>query len=54
VLEQNARAQAFYRAHGGEIVGGRPVESQPPENLNGTPIGLRCVWSDAATLAAIA
>jgi ribosomal protein S18 acetylase RimI-like enzyme len=50
VLEQNTRAQAFYRAHGGEIVGGRPVESQPPENLDGTPIGLRVVWPDAGAI----
>jgi ribosomal protein S18 acetylase RimI-like enzyme len=53
VLEQNTRAQAFYQAHGGQLVGGRPVASQPPENLHGTPIGLRCVWPDATMLSTL-
>lgn len=50
VLEQNTRAQDFYRAQGGELRDGRPVDSQPPENLNGTPLGLRVVWPDAASV----
>ena len=50
VLEQNTRAQAFYQAQGGQLVGREPVNSQPPERLNGTPYGLRVVWPDARTL----
>lgn len=52
VLEQNTKAQAFYRSHGGELVGREPVTSVSPDRLTGTPYGLRCVWPDTVTLAA--
>ncbi len=52
VLEQNARAQAFYSA-----LGGRPGEIEPvgapggvPGRLAGEPIKLRYIWPDATVL----
>lgn len=46
VLEQNADAQAFYTARGGEISERRPVPPPGgvPGRLNGAPYGLRYVW----------
>jgi ribosomal protein S18 acetylase RimI-like enzyme len=52
VLEQNADAQAFYRARGGRCVGRRQI-SPPgglPGRLNGSPAALRYVWPDPAVL----
>jgi GNAT superfamily N-acetyltransferase len=52
VLEQNTAAQAFYGARGGRYADCRPVP--PPggraDRLNGSPVGLRYVWSDPAAL----
>jgi ribosomal protein S18 acetylase RimI-like enzyme len=52
VLEQNVNAQAFYSS-----LEGRPVERAQaqapggdPARLNGTPVKLRYVWADPATL----
>ncbi len=46
VLDENAPAQAFYRARGGQCVG--RVVSEPAGG--GTIIGLRYVWTDPAVL----
>lgn len=48
VLEQNARAQRFYRAVGGTYVekGTVPAPGGVPGRLNGTPACLRFVWRD--------
>ncbi|HEX5266048.1 MAG TPA: GNAT family N-acetyltransferase [Acidimicrobiales bacterium] len=52
VLEQNVAAQAFYDARGGRPADRRAVN--PPGGvagrLQGTPHGLRYVWSDPAVL----
>jgi ribosomal protein S18 acetylase RimI-like enzyme len=52
VLEQNTEAQAFYEARGGRRADRRPVP--PPggdaDRLNGSPTGLRYVWTDPAVL----
>jgi GNAT superfamily N-acetyltransferase len=52
VLEQNAPAQAFYEARGGRRADHRPVP--PPggdsDRLEGSPTGLRYVWTDPAVL----
>jgi ribosomal protein S18 acetylase RimI-like enzyme len=52
VLEQNVHAQAFYRACGGRIVERAPAlpPGGNPAWLNGSPIKLRCAWSDPAAL----
>jgi ribosomal protein S18 acetylase RimI-like enzyme len=52
VLEQNARAQAFYGALGGACVEKTAVDPPGgiPERLDGAPNKLRIVWSDAARL----
>lgn len=50
--EQNAAAQGFYRARGGNVVDRVPVPppNGDPANLKGTPFMLRVVWPDAALL----
>ncbi len=52
VLEQNTAAQAFYGTRGGRCTDRRLVP--PPggraDRLNGSPVGLRYVWNDAAAL----
>lgn len=55
VLEQNLRAQRFYRALGGSHVevAAVPPPGGVPTRLNGAPNGLRMVWPDAASLAAL-
>jgi GNAT superfamily N-acetyltransferase len=52
VLEQNARAQAFYAAIGGVCVERMAVDPPGgvPDRLNGAPNKLRIAWSDAAAL----
>jgi GNAT superfamily N-acetyltransferase len=47
VLEQNRDAQAFYEACGGRCVERRPVPAPGGivSRLNGSPMGLRYVWS---------
>jgi GNAT superfamily N-acetyltransferase len=52
VLQQNTAAQAFYQARGGTCVGSdeAPPPGGDPANLNGTPMGLRYAWPDAARL----
>ncbi|MEV4534912.1 GNAT family N-acetyltransferase [Asanoa sp. NPDC049518] len=53
VQEQNAAAQAFYTAHGGQVVE-RARVSDPggiPGRLNGNPLKLRVTWPDAALVA---
>jgi hypothetical protein len=54
VLEQNTAAQAFYEARGGRRADRRLVP--PPgghaDRLRGSPVGLRYVWDDPATLIA--
>jgi ribosomal protein S18 acetylase RimI-like enzyme len=54
VLEQNTAAQAFYDARGGRCTDRRlvPPPGGRPERLNGSPVGLRYVWTDPATLIA--
>ncbi len=52
VLEQNADAQAFYRARGAECVG-RELVSAPggvAGRLVGEPVRLRLAWADAGAL----
>jgi ribosomal protein S18 acetylase RimI-like enzyme len=52
VLEQNAEAQAFYRARGGRCVERHPAS--PPggiaSRLAGSPAKLRYAWADPAVL----
>ena len=52
VLEQNTAAQAFYAASGGRCADSRlvPPPGGRPDRLNGSPVGLRYVWSDPAAL----
>jgi ribosomal protein S18 acetylase RimI-like enzyme len=52
VLEQNARAQAFYGALGGACVEKAAVDPPGglPERLNGAPNKLRIAWPDVAAL----
>lgn len=52
VLEQNTAAQRFYQASGAICVETAPVPPPggDPARLNGTPHGLRMVWSDASLL----
>jgi GNAT superfamily N-acetyltransferase len=54
VLEQNERAQAFYRALGGRCAESHkvPPPGGDPARLNGSPVGLRYVWPDPMTLLA--
>jgi ribosomal protein S18 acetylase RimI-like enzyme len=49
VLEQNTAAQAFYAAHGGRFAERDLVESPGgvPGRLQGHPVKLRYVWTDA-------
>ena len=52
VLEQNARARAFYEALGASLVAGERV-TEPggvPGRLQGAPLKLRYAWADAAVL----
>jgi ribosomal protein S18 acetylase RimI-like enzyme len=48
VLQQNTRAQAFYRAQGGTCVETAPtaLPGGVPGRLNGTPFSLRMAWLD--------
>jgi GNAT superfamily N-acetyltransferase len=50
VLEQNSAAQQFYLAAGASCVETAPVAPPggDPAHLNGTPLGLRMAWPDAA------
>lgn len=52
VLEQNAPAQAFYRARGGTCTGRRQVRPPGgvPGRLQGAPAALRYAWAQPATL----
>jgi GNAT superfamily N-acetyltransferase len=52
VLEQNARARAFYEAMGGTCVERRdaPAPGGDPGNLSGTPAALRYTWPDPSSL----
>jgi ribosomal protein S18 acetylase RimI-like enzyme len=52
VLEQNAAAQAFYKARGGVVSGRRAVPSPGgvQGRLAGTPFGLRYSWPDPTVL----
>ncbi|MDG4827094.1 GNAT family N-acetyltransferase [Asanoa sp. WMMD1127] len=53
VQEQNTAAQAFYAAHGGQVVE-RARISDPggvPGRLNGRPTKLRITWPDARAIA---
>jgi ribosomal protein S18 acetylase RimI-like enzyme len=52
VLEQNTKAQAFYRARGGQFAERAPVPPPggDPRNLVGQPYGIRVVWPDPARL----
>ncbi|HEV7706783.1 MAG TPA: GNAT family N-acetyltransferase [Asanoa sp.] len=53
VQEQNTAAQAFYAAHGGQVVE-RALISAPggiPGRLNGNPGKLRVAWPDARAIA---
>ncbi len=52
VLEQNTPAQAFYEALGGRRVERADVRPPggDPARLNGTPAGLRYVWSEPLVL----
>jgi ribosomal protein S18 acetylase RimI-like enzyme len=52
VLEQNVSAQAFYAANGGRIIEREPAlpPDGNPARLNGSPVKLRCAWSDPATI----
>ena len=52
VLEQNTPAQAFYAALGGREVDSAPVTAPGGVDgrLNGRPLKLRYVWSDAGVL----
>ncbi|WP_405057175.1 GNAT family N-acetyltransferase [Kribbella sp. NBC_01505] len=52
VLEQNAAAQGFYRASGGEAVGTAlaPPPGGDPSRLDGSPACLRIAWPDVAVL----
>lgn len=56
VLEQNIRAQRFYRALGGTYAekGPCPPPGEVPERLRGQPFRLRFVWKEIAGLAEIA
>jgi GNAT superfamily N-acetyltransferase len=52
VLEQNSRAQAFYRARSG-ILGDREFAAAPggdARNLDGAPRKIRVTWADPAAL----
>ncbi|MGP3969282.1 GNAT family N-acetyltransferase [Streptomyces sp. 6N223] len=52
VLEQNAAAQRFYKALGGDQVERAPVTGGgDPSRLNGSPAKLRIAWPDARQLA---
>lgn len=52
VLEQNTKAQGFYRANGGGAVETAPVPPPggDPSRLNGSPACLRIAWADVAAL----
>jgi GNAT superfamily N-acetyltransferase len=54
VLEQNARARAFYEARGGTPAG-REAATPPGEiagRLSGSPVRVRYAWPDPVTLTA--
>lgn len=52
VLEQNARAQAFYRDRGGLCVERAHIAPPggDPARINGSPVKLRFAWTDPARL----
>jgi len=52
VLQQNVTAQQFYYSRAATHVETAPVPPPggDPARLNGTPLGLRLVWLDAAQL----
>jgi ribosomal protein S18 acetylase RimI-like enzyme len=54
VLQQNLRAQAFYRACGGQLAdqGIAAPPGNDPSRLNGAPVKLRIVWPDPSLLLA--
>ena len=53
VLEQNTASQGFYRALGGQRADAAVVKPPGgiPDRPNGSPVGLRFAWPDAAALA---
>ncbi|MEV4624151.1 GNAT family N-acetyltransferase [Asanoa sp. NPDC049573] len=53
VQEQNTAAQAFYAAHGGQVVETAQIEPPGgvPGRLHGRPRKLRVAWPDARTVA---